>query len=608
MRLALHAALAALPPTALFGLVVVGETIGAHLLGGAVPHVVRVPIPAEGEPTLPLRVAVPLRRMLAPPAPPPPPSPRRSRRCARWTTTAAGANGGAPRRRCGLGSAVRAILDGFAVDGGAASSRVLLFLGGPPDYGDGTLAPPPPPPAGSAAAAAAATPLLSVTTEDPEAAAAARRPEDDGRFSENAAPVLFDDGREPMSAAAKAAAAGRVAGRVGGRAAVAARARRRRRRARSAAARRRRRCRTHGSVQLMRPQGGSGGRLWATLGDEAAAAGVTVDLYLAAPTDGILATLRQLVDPTGGAISYYPLEAPPGDSPAAAQGNGVAADGDAVTAELRHVTFADDVTANLHAPHASSGEMRLRCSPEFGVARAYGGIAEVVGGDGVYRVGGRHAHTAAAFDFEFETSAGFGYDYESLPTLQLAYYYAAYLPIDEDEEPSEEGEEGGEGGGSPSSSPGRGIARRWRLVRRLRVSTLQLQVARGARHLYESANGAECVALLTQKVLCAAVDEGFREARLLLQDWLVVVLGKYHRMYGAHADRIGDPDALCRSLRQIPRWVFALLGGRCSRRTRRCRRTRCARARAALLASYATLPPRRLLTAIYPALLLPLRR
>ena len=267
------------------------------------------------------------------------------------------------------------------------------------------------------------------------------------------------------------------------------------------------------------------------------------------------------------------------------------------------MTFADDVTANLHAPHASSGEMRLRCSPEFGVARAYGGIAEVVGGDGVYRVGGRHAHTAAAFDFEFETSAGFGYDYESLPTLQLAYYYAAYLPIDEDEEPSEEGEEGGDGGGSPSSSPGRGIARRWRLVRRLRVSTLQLQVARGARHLYESANGAECVALLTQKVLCAAVDEGFREARLLLQDWLVVVLGKYHRMYGAHADRIGDPDALCRSLRQIPRWVFALLRGPLlSSNTPLSPHALRADARAALLASYATLPPRRLLTAIYPAL------
>ena len=269
VRLALHAALAALPPTALFGLVVVGETIGAHLLGGAVPHVVRVPIPAEGEPTLPLRVAVPLRRMLAPAGAAAAAIAAAIETVRPMDDDDGGANGGAPRRRCGLGSAVRAILDGFAVDGGAASSRVLLFLGGPPDYGDGTLAPPPPP-AGSAAAAAAATPLLSVTTEDPEAAAAARRPEDDARFSENAAPVLYDDGREPMSAAAKAAAAGRVAGRVGGRAAVAAR------RAAAAAA---------GAVgggasaeevqdawerQLMRPQGGSGGRLWATLGDEAA--------------------------------------------------------------------------------------------------------------------------------------------------------------------------------------------------------------------------------------------------------------------------------------------------------------------------------------------------
>ena len=39
------------------------------LLGGAVPHVVRVPIPAEGEPTLPLRVAAWTRVPRRPPAP-----------------------------------------------------------------------------------------------------------------------------------------------------------------------------------------------------------------------------------------------------------------------------------------------------------------------------------------------------------------------------------------------------------------------------------------------------------------------------------------------------------------------------------------------------------
>ena len=144
-----------------------------------------------------------------------------------------------------------------------------------------------------------------------------------------------------------------------------------------------------GIVPLMRPQGGSGGRLWATLGDEAAAAGVTVDLYLAAPTDGILATLRQLVDPTGGAISTTRLKPRRAIRRQRRRAMASPPTATAAPAELRHVTFADDVTANLHAPHASSGEMRLRCSPEFGVARAYGGIAEVVGGDGVYRVGGR---------------------------------------------------------------------------------------------------------------------------------------------------------------------------------------------------------------------------
>ena len=176
---------------------------------------------------------------------------------------------------------------------------------------------------------------------------------------------------------------------------------------------------------------------------------------------------------------------------------------------------------------------------------------------------------------------------------QLAYYYAAYLPIDEDESRARR-REGGRAADRPL------VARRGTQAGRGGCGVDLSSKSPGARHLYESANGAECVALLTQKVLCAAVDEGFREARLLLQDWLVVVLGKYHRMYGAHADRIGDPDALCRSLRQIRAGCSRCSGAaalvehaacrtRCARRARRSSRriSRCRRAAS---------------TAIYPAL------
>ena len=65
VRASLHAALAALPGDALFGLVVFSDTIGAYVLASPRPHVRHIPIPSTGEP-LSLADAIGLHRLLAP--------------------------------------------------------------------------------------------------------------------------------------------------------------------------------------------------------------------------------------------------------------------------------------------------------------------------------------------------------------------------------------------------------------------------------------------------------------------------------------------------------------------------------------------------------------
>ena len=67
--------------------------------------------------------------------------------------------------------------------------------------------------------------------------------------------------------------------------------------------------------------------------------------------------------------------------------------------------------------------------------------------------------------------------------------------------------------------------------------------------------------LLVHKVMRAAEEQGFREGRLLLQDWLVVLLSKYQHHYSAHPDSILYPEQMCPALATVPRYVYGLLRG-----------------------------------------------
>ena len=154
-----------------------------------------------------------------------------------------------------------------------------------------------------------------------------------------------------------------------------------------------------------------------------------------------------------------------------------------------------------------------------------------------------HSDTAIAFSLEFCRSGGFPDDDFRQPTLQVAFLYSVLLreTVDADDADSEtdatvptphteaKGNSAEPGGAQlPRRSSNR---ERWVLARRLRVHTVQLELARGIRQLYEHIDDRTMMALVTQKVALAIEDEGFREGRLLLQDWLVALLSSYRTSY-----------------------------------------------------------------------------
>ena len=64
-----------------------------------------------------------------------------------------------------------------------------------------------------------------------------------------------------------------------------------------------------------------------------------------------------------------------------------------------------------------------------------------------------------------------------------------------------------------------------------------------------------------RQVIRAIETDGFREARLLLQDWMIVVLQRYLAHYGAHPENITRPDEMCEAIAPLPQHVYGLLRG-----------------------------------------------
>jgi len=352
-----------------------------------------------------------------------------------------------------------------------------------------------------------------------------------------------------------------------------------------------------------------------------------------------VSTLEPLAQKSGGCLILYANRGGEGESWA------------------ESCTLPGDVFRQCAAPRAGHCSLRLRTSHEFSVANAYGNLSEDRTFPGLYHMGGCDPLTTVAFDFEYSGPSGFA-ETEVLPTVQLAFSYTTVSSAPEETEPREDYDEddgdvsGSDARGNGSDRPHLGGISQWdegesegeslgseeavtdqvtaqghlvrtgarmtrrlrersglRVVRRILVVTQRFHVAQTPRVLFESASAPVVLSLLIHKLFEAVGQEGWAESRMLAQDWLVRLLVCYARCYPNAQTRSGrglapDPKNLSCSLRPLVRLLFALVTGPLlSSGTPLCAHPYTVDERAAVKFLYATLPPRAIEVAVYPALL-----
>ncbi|XP_068656733.1 protein transport protein SEC23 D-like isoform X4 [Aristolochia californica] len=104
------------------------------------------------------------------------------------------------------------------------------------------------------------------------------------------------------------------------------------------------------------------------------------------------------------------------------------------------------------------------------------------------------------------------------------------------------------------------------LKRHLRIRTFQYATAANMNELYDSVDPEVVLSILVHKVISASLEQGIREGRILLQDWLVILTAQYNEAYKLvqHGNesllsRVDVAFSQCPQLQPLSRLVFALL-------------------------------------------------
>ena len=296
---------------------------------------------------------------------------------------------------------------------------------------------------------------------------------------------------------------------------------------------------------------------YADAGDRAALASIAVDVFaVGGEATHDLASVAPLAERCGGALYRY--------------------DDGTSGFETSAAPIPRDVYRLLSRVDARDCTARLRASAEFAPPRALGNA--LIPDDtyeGLYHVVRCAEEDCFVFDLEHATRTGFGERGDCPPTLQLAFEYTVVepLPPDEDEDEDEDATlEGRETGGldsrpgrdssrdSPHPTPGRYLRRRVR-----RVCTHQARVASSPRDAYASADADVVMLAVRRKIADVARDESLAEARLLLSDWLVILVSRFHHETGLarfDPDDVAVVDAsfkTCPALASVPRATHAAL-------------------------------------------------
>lgn len=254
-------------------------------------------------------------------------------------------------------------------------------------------------------------------------------------------------------------------------------------------------------------------------------AGVCVDIFAVTNEYTDLASLKFLSVDSGGSLYLY--------------------------SNTDDSTLPQDMYRMLSRPYAFGCVLRLRTSSEFKTGHSYGHFFPDPQYENVQHIICCDSYATYAYDFEFEDTKGFAKHGSEPPIIQIAFQYTVVLPPKELSDST-----------SVSSSRGK-----YSLKRRLRIRTLQCGVAQNMNELYDSVDPEVILSLLVHKVILASLEQGVREGRILLHDWLVILTAQYNEAYkliqykngSAGTAQIDVAFTQCPELQSLPRLVFALL-------------------------------------------------
>ncbi|XP_020578173.1 protein transport protein SEC23 [Phalaenopsis equestris] len=252
-------------------------------------------------------------------------------------------------------------------------------------------------------------------------------------------------------------------------------------------------------------------------------AGVCVDLFAITNEYTDLASLKFLSIESGGSLFLY--------------------------SSTDDSTLPQDMYRMLSRPYAFGCILRLRTSSEFKLGHSYGHFFPDPQYENVQHIICCDSFATYAYDFEFVNSSGFSRHNEP-PVLQIAFQYSVVVPTEE----------------ALDSASKSGQRPKFSLQRRLRIRTIQYTTAGGINDLYDNVDPETVLCILVHKVVLASLEQGVREGRFLLHDWLVILTAQYsdafklaHYDNGSSFSRVDIGFSQCPQLQPIPRLVFAFL-------------------------------------------------
>ncbi|GFZ17772.1 sec23/sec24 transport family protein [Actinidia rufa] len=254
-------------------------------------------------------------------------------------------------------------------------------------------------------------------------------------------------------------------------------------------------------------------------------AGVCVDVFAVTNEYTDLASLKFLSIESGGSLFLY--------------------------SNTDDSTLPQDMYRMLSRPYAFNCILRLRTSSEFKTGHSYGHFFPDPQYENVQHIICCDSYATYAYDFDFSNDVGFSRHTSEPPMLQIAFQYTVVVPPEE---------LSNSGPSSPSRS-------KHSLKRRLRIRTLQFGTARNINELFDTVDPEAVLSILVHKVISASLEQGVREGRMLLHDWLVMLIAQYNDACklvqydhgNSTTARIDVTFSQCPQLQPFPRLVFALL-------------------------------------------------